>query len=142
MKVYAGLCTLLFTAYLGLVLWWIISPKSPHEDLVMNFKSSYDRYMAKEFPKREKYFEGLAQYLGEYATAVPVPTADVLKYLGKPDLIDGTVEKGTFVYFYGRSGFTNRWVAYVTVIEGKLLQIGYGDLTEDGLPGFQPYRPQ
>jgi hypothetical protein len=133
---------LLVTAYVGLVLWSILLPKSSQEDSMISLKSSYDQYVTKEYPKREKYFLGLAEALSRYTSDVPAPTADVLKYLGKPDLIDGTVEKGTLVYLYGRSGFTNRWVAYAFVTEGKLMQIGFAVAAGNDLSGFRAYSPQ
>ncbi|PYJ87528.1 MAG: hypothetical protein DME22_01205 [Verrucomicrobia bacterium] len=138
LKIYAGLCTLLVTAYLTLVVWSTFFPESPviGETMVM---ASYGEYVAKEYPKRGDYFERLATALSMYSKEASVPAADMLKYLGKPDLIAGTAETGTLVYLYEYPGATNRWAVYASLKDGKLTQIGFNDATVNNHSGYQAY---
>jgi hypothetical protein len=77
--------------------------------------------------------------LGMYSKGASVPAADMLKYLGKPDLIKGTVEMGTLVYFYDYSGATNRWAVYAGLKDSKLADIVFNDATVNDHSGFQAY---
>ena len=139
LKIYAGLCTLLVTVYLVLIFWDSSRPQSSPVTNETSVLSSYGEYVVKEYPKRADLFQRLALVLGMYAKGASVPADDMVKYLGKPDLIDGTIEKGTMVYFYTRSGATNKWVAYASVQGGNLTQIGINDATVNNHSGFQPY---
>jgi len=96
--------------------------------------------MAKESPERGDHFCGLASALAMRTKDAPVPTAEMFKYLGKPDLIRGTLETGTIVYLYGRSAFTNRYAVYAFIKDSKLAQIGFGDARD--VSAFETYRSQ
>jgi hypothetical protein len=144
LKIYVGLCTMLVTAYLALVLWSICFPKSSlvksslviTETMVM---ASYGEYVAKEHPKRADYFWRLAMALERCSKQAPVPAADTLKYLGTPDLISGTTETGTLVYFYDHASPTNKWAMYASFKEGKLAGIAFNDATVNDHSKYQPY---
>lgn len=112
-KIYVGLCALLVTAYLVLIIWSICFPSASTESSAMTLKSLYDQYMTKESPERDDYFCQLAGALAMRTKDAPVPTSDIFKYLGKPDRIGGTVDAGTLVYLYRRSAITNQYVVYV-----------------------------
>jgi hypothetical protein len=116
MKIYAGLCTLLITAYLCLGLWQCFFPAPPGEAAKANLEYSYNQYLTNGAPRRDNYFLGLAMALVSYSKEVPVLTTNVFKYLGKPDLISGTVESGELAYFYKYSGITNQYTLYVSII--------------------------
>lgn len=140
LKTYAAFCTLLITAYLLLILWSIWFPTPAAENSEASLKFSYDQYLAKESPKREDYFCNLAVALAMRTKQTPVPTADMFNYLGKPDLIAGTVETGTLAYLHTRSGITNRYAIYAFVSDGKLKKVGFGDAKD--LSEFQAYAPR
>jgi hypothetical protein len=140
-RIYAGLCTLLVSAYLALVLWSTFFPRSSASSEIM-LMTSYGAYLAKESPKRADYFCRLAIDLGTYSRETSVPAADMFKYLGKPDLLAGTTETGTLVYLYDHPGATNRWAAYASLRDGKLARIAINDVTANDHSGFQPYQSQ
>jgi hypothetical protein len=142
LRIYAGVCTLLVTAYLALALWSAFFAKSSPVMNETSVMSSYGEYVAKEYPKRGDYFWRLAMVLGVYSKATSVPATDILKYLGKPDLLTGTAETGTLVYLYEYSGATNRWAVYATLTNGKLTQVGFNDATVNDRSGFQAYPTQ
>jgi hypothetical protein len=139
LKIYAGLCTLLVTVYLGLAIWGNSSGGPPPGAEELSLTASYGRYMASEYPQRGDYFVSLAGTLGMRASAVPVTRADVLKYLGKPDLVQGSMDTGTLLYLYHPSGRTNQWEAYVWLTDGKLKQVGFNEAGVNDRSGFQPF---
>jgi hypothetical protein len=139
LKIYAGLCTLLITAYLFLVVWTASSPKSSSGNGETMIMASYGAYAAREHPKRADYFSRLAATLSMHCKEAPVAATNLLTYLGNPDLIYGTLENGTLAYFYDHHGATNRWVMYADLKEGKLAQIGFNDVTVNDHSGYRPY---
>lgn len=144
-KIYAGFCTFLITAYLALCLWGIFFPSQFTTDgynTEASFNFSYKQYMAKEFPRRETYFQGLTSALAMYGRQGSISSADVLKYLGKPDLIEGTEETGALAYIFKYSGITNRYVAYVFVNKGKFSEMGFNEAIDTNLSAFRPYSKQ
>ena len=141
-RIYIGLCTLLVTAYLILLLWSILFGKASSGNGETLILASYGEYVAKEYPKRGDYFSRLAGTLNLHCKEVSLRTADVLKYLGKPDLIEGTEDTGTVVYFYEHPGVANRWVVYASLKQGKLAWIGLNDATVNDHSGYQPYAAQ
>jgi hypothetical protein len=138
LKIYAGLCTLLVTLYLALVLWRTFFPQSPISSKTI-VTASFGDYVAKESPKRADHFCRLAIALGTYCKEGAVPAADMFKYLGKPDLIAGTEETGTLVYLYEHPGATNRWAVYASFKDGKLRQIRINDATVNDHSGYRAY---
>jgi len=138
LKIYTGLCTLLVTAYLILVLWSVFFP-APSPSSKTWAMASYAEYVAKEYPKRADYFFRLAMALGLYSKEVPLPGADMFKYLGKPDLIAGTAETGTLVYLYDHPGVTNKWAVYACLKDGKLSQIRFNDATANNHSEYKAY---
>lgn len=70
----------------------------------------------------------------------PVATAEMLKYLGEPDLIAGTVEAGTLAYLFRHSGITNQYVVYTFLKDGKLMEVGFSDAKD--LSEFHAYPKQ
>lgn len=139
LKIYVAFCTLLITAFLALVLWNICFPKSPRVITETTVMASYGEYVAKEQPNRADYFFRLAATLGMYCRQAPVPAADMLKYLGNPDLIAGTMETGTLVYFYDHASPTNKWAMYASLKAGKLAEIAFNDATVNDHSKYQPY---
>ncbi len=135
--VYAGLCTLLVTAYIGLILWGNIAPATPQSKAWL--EARYAQYLAKEQPKRGDYFCSLAGMLGQYSEEAPVRTSDAFKYLGKPDLIQGTTNTGVLIYFFTPSYTTNRYAELVFLREGKLVRAGVSDGTTYDQSAFQPF---
>jgi hypothetical protein len=145
-KIYAGFCTLIVTACLALIVWDNFGAQSPprsespfgSEEITL--MSAYGKYMASEYPRRGDYFNRMAQTLGWRSAAVPVFRSDVLKYLGKPDFMDGSLEKGTLIFTYYPSGATtNPWEVYAFLKEGKLAQIGFNDASVNNHSGYKPY---
>ena len=123
LKLYIGLCTFLVSAYLILVLWSIcFGTPSPVSEA--NLMASYGAYVANESPNRGDHFGRLAMALGTHSEEVPIPSADVFKYLGTPDLIAGTAETGSLAYLYKHPKVTNNWAVFVVLKEGKVVQIG------------------
>src|SRR5258707_15513446 len=100
LKIYAGFCTVILTAYFALLLWSNFAASSSSGSDETTLVSAYGKYMASEYPKRGDCFSGLAQVLGWRSKAVPVSRADVLKYLGKPDFMQGDLDTGILVYSY------------------------------------------
>lgn len=141
-RIYIGLCTLLVTVYLILFLWSILSGKASSGNGETMILASYGEYVAKEYPKRADYFSRLAGTLNVHCRKVSVRAADVLKYLGKPDLIEGTEDIGTVVYLYEHPGVTNKWALYAFLKEGKLAGMGLNDATVNDHSGYRPYATQ
>ena len=77
-----------------------------------------------------------------YSKEAPVSATNVVGYLGKPDLISGTVAAGTLIYFFNYTGITNREAMFTTTKDGNLWQIGFNDARAVNLSEFQPYSPQ
>jgi len=129
LRIYVGLCTLIISAYLILGLCSICGflKPSPVMNNEANLMASYGTYVASESPKREGHFCSLAMALGMYSKEVPIPSADVFKYLGKPDLIAGTAETGSFAYLYKHPGATDKWAVFAVLQADKLVQIGFTD---------------
>ena len=100
--------------------------------------ASYGEYVAKEYPKRARFFCGFAGTLGMYAKDGSITANSLLKYLGNPDLIHGTMENGTLAYFYDQ-GSTNRWVVYADLKEGKLARVGFNDATVNDHSSYREY---
>src|SRR5205823_1044299 len=125
LKLYAGICTLLLTAYFAFAVWSSFLSESPPGSEEITLAASYGRYMADEYPKRGDEFMQVASNLGWRSKAVPVLRADVLKYLGKPDFVQGNPDTGTLLYMYYPSGKTNQWEAYVFMSQGKLAEVGF-----------------
>src|SRR5262245_8019985 len=80
-KIYAGLCTVLVSVYLILVLWSICFVKPSPVNREANLMASYGAYVAYESPNRKDHFWRLAMALGMYSEEVPIPSPDVFKYL-------------------------------------------------------------
>ena len=139
LKIYAGLCALLVTAYLALVLWSILFVKPSTVIVEANVMASYGAYVANESPKRGEHFWRLATALGMYCKEAVVPSADVFKYLGKPDLIAGTAETGSLAYLYEHPKATNRWAVFASLKDGKLTQIGFNDASVIDHLTYQAY---
>jgi hypothetical protein len=140
-RIYAGLCTLIFTGYLTLVLWSIAFSKRSSPDVgETDVMASYGEYAAKESPKRADYFASLAMTLGQYSIQVsPVHVAGMLKYLGKPDFISGTEKDGSLAYFYDHPGAKNKWAVYAFLQCGKLMQIGTNEVTANDHSEYRAY---
>jgi hypothetical protein len=140
-RIYAGLCTLLVTAYLALVLWSIffvkLSPIPVNGEA--NLLASYGAYVANESLKREGHLWRLAIALGIYSNEASVQSADVFKYLGKPDFVSGTAETGSLAYLYEHPNATNRWAVFAVLKDGKLTQIGFNDASTIDHLAYQPY---
>src|ERR1700728_2691952 len=97
LKVYCVICTLLVTAVIPLFVKsnFFDQPPNPIGGFTEpSLFSAYGGYMAKEYPKRGDYFASLALSLGMLADATNVPSAEVLSYLGKPDLVSGSTNAG------------------------------------------------
>jgi hypothetical protein len=144
LKIYAGLCTILVTTYLVFALWITsyFSKPSPvfREAEVM---TSYGEYVAKESPKRARYFLNLATTFGQYSReASPIRVSDLFKYLGKPDLISGTEETGLLVYIYDHPGATNKWAVYASLKDGKLMQVGFNGVAANDHSEYRAYPTQ
>jgi hypothetical protein len=139
LRIYAGLCTLLVTAYLGAVLWQCYFPPPAGEATKTALDYSYTQYLTKEAPKGDDYFSGVAMALTSYSKDAPVPATDVFKYLGKPDLISGTVETGVLAYVYKYSEITNQYALYAFIKSGRLVQIGFNTENSNDLSGFKAY---
>jgi len=138
-KVYAGFCTVILTAYFALLLWSNFGAQSPPGSEEATLMSAYGKYMASEYPKRGDNFSGVAQVLEWRSKAVPVFRADVLKYLGKPDFMDGSADNGTLVFTYSRSEVTNRWEIFAFLKDGKLAQVGFSPESANDHSGYKPY---
>jgi hypothetical protein len=139
LKIYASLCTFLVTAYLALVLWSIFFAKLSPAVNEANVMASYGAYVANESPKRADHFWRLAAALGMYSKEASVPSADVFKYLGTPDLIAGTAETGSLAYLYEHPKATNRWAVFAFLKDGKLVQIGFNDATMINPAAYHAY---
>ena|SRR2546426_4742789 len=139
LKIYAGLCTLLITAYLALVLWSILFEKPSPVIGEANVMTAYGAYVANESPKRGEHFWRLAMTLGVYSKEASVLSADVFKYLGEPDLITGTAETGSLAYLYEHPKATNRWAVFASLKDGRLKQIGFNDASVIDHSAYQPY---
>jgi hypothetical protein len=139
LRIYAGVCTLLVTAYLALVLWSTSFFKPSPVFRETEIMALYGQYVANESPKRGEHFWRLAMTLGQYSKEASVPSADVFKYLGKPDLITGTAETGSLAYLYEHPKATNRWAVFASLKDGKLTQIGFNDAIAIDPSAYQPY---
>jgi hypothetical protein len=104
--------------------------------------TSYGIYMSKESPKRGSNFYQLALTLGLYSHEATVTSAKMLEYLGKPDLIAGTVDAGSMVYFYKVDGVTNTGAVYAFFKAGSVTNIGFGEGTVNDHSGYKAYTPQ
>jgi hypothetical protein len=139
LRIYAGFCTLLLTAYFALLAWSNFVGEAPRGSEEITLVATYGRYMADEYPKRGDAFLTVATSLGWRSKAVPVLRADVLKYLGKPDFVQGTLDTGEFLYIYHPSGKTNQWEAYVSMSQGRLTEVGFNRAGVNDRSGYQPY---
>ncbi len=142
LKIYAGFCTIIVTAYLALLVWVNLASQSPPGSEEIILKSEYGNYMATEYPRRGDNFSGLAVALGSRAKAVPVLRADVLKYLGKPDFISGSPDNGTMIYTYHRSEVSNRWEIIAFLKDGKLAEVGFSPEDANDHSGYKPYQEE
>jgi|SRR5688572_30566370 len=135
--IYAGLCTLLVTAYLAFALWsnWFSKATSVSDEMMM--MASLGDYMVKEFPNRGYRFLNVASYLGNCAKGISA--ADMFKYLGTPDLIAGTTELGTLAYLYDQPGATNKWAVYASFDQGKLMRLVFNDSTAHDPSAYRAY---
>jgi hypothetical protein len=138
-KIYAGFCSLILTAYLAFVIWSDFLPSAPAGSDEITLLSGYGRYMATEYPKRGDRFMNLASFLLFRSKAVPVLREDVLKYLGKPDFLEGNLDTGTLVFTYYPSGETNQWEVYAELKEGKLTDVGFNGASVNDHSGYRPY---
>lgn len=139
LKIYAGFCTLLLTAYFALLIWSNFMAEPPPGSEEITLAAAYGRYMADEYPKRGEEFMRVATSLGWRSKAVPVLRADVLKYLGKPDFVQGNPDTGKLLYIYYPSGETNQWEAYVFMSQGKVAGVGFNGAGVNDRSGYQPY---
>jgi hypothetical protein len=69
-KAYSVLCTFIVSLYLIAGVWSTFTAR-PFDSDKFYFKSDYDSYIAKEYPKKGPYFESLATMLGSMAKRVP-----------------------------------------------------------------------
>ncbi len=104
--------------------------------------SAYGKYMATEYPKREDNFSVVAAVLGLRSKAVPVLRADVLKYLGKPDLISGSPDNGTRIFTCHRSEVSNRWEVIAFLKNGKLSEVGFNPEDANDHSGYNAYQEE
>jgi hypothetical protein len=118
-----------------------VTQPSPEHSKTMVL-ASYGEYVVKEHPKRADYFARLAGTIGMHSKEGSIPAADLLKYMGNPDLIAGTLETGALVYFYDHPGATSRWAIYAGLKDGKLAHIGLNDATVNDHSAYQPYGPR
>jgi len=138
-RIYAGFCTLLLTAYFALAIWSSFLAQTLPGSEEITLKSAYGSYMANEYPKRGDGFNALAGALGWRSKAVAVSRADVLKYLGKPDFVQGNADTVTLLYAYYPSGRTDQWEVYAFLKEGKLAQVGFNGAAANDHSGYRPY---
>jgi len=139
-KIYAGFCTLIVTVFFALFVWSNFTVQSLPGSEEMTLRSVYGRYKADEYPKRGDAFLQVATTLGLRSKAVPVLRAEVLKYLGQPDYLQGTLDAGELLYSYYPSGETDQWEAYVSMRQGKLMEVGFNSAGVNDRSGYQPYR--
>jgi hypothetical protein len=139
-KIYAGFCTLLVTAYFALLLWDNYFNQRDRLFRVgeIRFMADYGMYMAQEHPKRGDLFASMAMTLGMYAKETNVHTAELFSYMGKPDLIDGNTNTGTLAYIYDLSNRTDKWAVIASVKKGKVTQVGINALAAVS-DRLQPY---
>lgn len=143
-RVYAGLCTLVITVYILLIVGiccFTQGPATRPEE--MRFMMSYGTYMAKEYPERADFFGSLGGMLEIYATSVSVSKADLLKYLGKPDLAFNADDQEYFVYFYNPSDTANKLAIHVAMKKGNVTQVGsqvgFNEATVNDYSSYKPY---
>ena len=138
-KIYAGFCSLVLTAYLAFAIRsnFLRSPPAGSDEITL--LSGYGSYMANEYPQRGDRFMNLASFLLLRSEAVPVLRADVLKYLGKPDFLKGSLDTGTLVFTYFPSGESNQWEVYAELKEGKLTDMGFNDASVNNHSAYRPY---
>lgn len=158
LKMYAALCTTLLTLYMGAALWCGLFPEraaaptaAPTAAYRVLFMASYGSYMAKEYPSRGDCFWSMVAALRPYVNENPMPKADLLKYLGRPDqlfvtnevLRSGqslvTNELAVVAYLFKRPGDTTNWAATAVLLNGKVQDVRLGDAAENYVVPFIPY---
>jgi hypothetical protein len=154
LKVYAALCTTLVTLYMGAALWCGLFPErtaSPTPAYQALFMASYGSYMAKEYPSRGGCFWSMVAALRPYVNETPMPKADLLQYLGRPDqlfvtnevLRSGqspvTNEIAVVAYLFQRPGNATNWAATAVLLNGKVQDVRLGDAAENYVVPFIPY---
>lgn len=133
LKIYATLCTLLFSVYLGWVVWlnFFEAQDKPQKT---SLQFTYDWYMRNEYPKRGVNFEQLTGLLDEYGTKnSSLFEKEVIRYLGKPDHVYGNTNNSAYLYLYQPwDQETNKSCFYIAYIsDGKFVKSVSGDNTID-----------
>jgi len=139
LRIYAGLCVLGVTGYLGVLLWNNLFSASSGRVSATTVMATFGDYMAREYPKRSGRFFGLADTLALRTKDTPVSSADLIMYLGKPDYIQGTTEAGTLAWLYDRAPDTNKWALLAFLQNGKLSQIASNDSKVVSYSSYKPY---
>ena len=103
------------------------------------FMLSYGSYMAKEHPKRGDLFGKMASSLADYSAKATISKAELLKYLGKPDLANRTNESEDLLYFYDRSDNADKWAELVSLRKGGVSRMGTSAAKAFANLGYKPY---
>ncbi len=111
------------------------------EDVLERKRQAYMR--AEGHDKRGPRFDDFAGVFYEGRCVVgsgnELSEAELLRYLGPPDLVSSSAGERLYAYFYDR--FADRdWVLYVKMVDGKVDSFGWNDASANDHTGFQAFQ--
>jgi hypothetical protein len=139
LNIYAGLCTLLVTAYLAVVLWsiFILQPSPVISET--NFMASYGAYVANESPNRAEHFWRLATALGMYSERGFRAISRRAQVSGQAGPNHGHSGDGFARLSLRTSQSHEQMAVFAFLKDGKLTEVGFNDASAIDRLAYQPY---